>query len=118
MLWSGDKAWKQSGERRMLCGLQLPGADNQQIAFKGKVADLDAAGRLQFLVEILEQEPDLADAVADDAVGEQVLDDAGVELALTGGVLGDVGDPGAVGLSCGEVALDVVVVDGAVKTDE
>jgi len=41
MLWSGDKAWKQSGERRMLCGLQLPGADNQQLAFKGKVADLD-----------------------------------------------------------------------------
>ncbi|WP_167096666.1 septum formation family protein [Mycobacterium sp. DL592] len=41
MLWSGDKAWKQSGERRMLCGLQLAGADNQQIAFKGKVADLD-----------------------------------------------------------------------------
>jgi predicted heme/steroid binding protein len=41
MLWSGDKAWTQSGERRMLCGLQLPGADNQQIAFKGKVADLD-----------------------------------------------------------------------------
>ena len=41
MLWSGDKAWKQSGERRMLCGLQLPGPDNQQIAFKGKVADID-----------------------------------------------------------------------------
>ena len=41
MLWSGDKAWKQSGERRMLCGLQLPGPDNQQLAFKGKVADLD-----------------------------------------------------------------------------
>lgn len=41
MLWSGDKAWKQSGERRMLCGLQLPGADNQQLAFKGKVVDLD-----------------------------------------------------------------------------
>ena len=41
MLWSGDTAWKQSGERRMLCGLQLPGADNQQLAFKGKVADLD-----------------------------------------------------------------------------
>ena len=41
MLWSGDKAWTQSGERRMLCGLQLPGADNQQVAFKGKVADLD-----------------------------------------------------------------------------
>jgi predicted heme/steroid binding protein len=41
MLWSGDKAWRQSGERRMLCGLQLPGAGNEQIAFKGKVADVD-----------------------------------------------------------------------------
>ena len=41
MLWSGDKAWRQSGERRMLCGLQLPGANNEQIAFKGKVADVD-----------------------------------------------------------------------------
>jgi hypothetical protein len=41
MLWSGDKAWRQHGERRMLCGLQLPGAGNQQQVFKGKVADLD-----------------------------------------------------------------------------
>jgi len=41
MLWSGDKAWRQSGERRMLCGLQLPGANNQQLAFEGKVADVD-----------------------------------------------------------------------------
>ncbi|WP_137145014.1 septum formation family protein [Mycolicibacterium sp. CR10] len=41
MLWSGDKAWRQSGERRMLCGLQLPGAGNQQLAFTGKVADID-----------------------------------------------------------------------------
>ena len=41
MLWSGDKAWRQFGERRMLCGVQLPGAGNQQIAFKGKVADTD-----------------------------------------------------------------------------
>ncbi|WP_422743907.1 septum formation family protein [Mycobacterium sp. WMMD1722] len=41
MLWSGDKAWRQSGERRMLCGLQLPGPNNQQIAFTGKVADID-----------------------------------------------------------------------------
>ena len=41
MLWSGDKAWRQSGERRMLCGLQLPGPNNQQVAFKGKVADND-----------------------------------------------------------------------------
>ncbi len=41
MLWSGDRAWRQSGERRMLCGLQLPGPNNQQIAFKGKVADID-----------------------------------------------------------------------------
>jgi hypothetical protein len=41
MLWSGDKAWRQSGERRVLCGMQLPGPNNQQIAFKGKVADND-----------------------------------------------------------------------------
>ncbi len=41
MLWSGDRAWKQSGERRMLCGMQLPGPNNQQVAFKGKVADND-----------------------------------------------------------------------------
>jgi predicted heme/steroid binding protein len=41
MLWSGDKAWRQSGERRMLCGLQLPGPNNQQLPFKGKVADVD-----------------------------------------------------------------------------
>ena len=41
MLWSGDKAWRQSGERRMLCGLQLPGPNNQQLAFQGKVADID-----------------------------------------------------------------------------
>lgn len=41
MLWSGDKAWRQSGERRMLCGLQLPGPDNQQLAFQGRVAEVD-----------------------------------------------------------------------------
>ena len=41
MLWSGDKAWRQSGERRMLCGVQLPGPNNQQLAFQGKVADVD-----------------------------------------------------------------------------
>ena len=41
MLWSGDRAWRQSGDRRMLCGLQQPGPNNQQTAFKGKVADID-----------------------------------------------------------------------------
>jgi predicted heme/steroid binding protein len=41
MMWSGDKAWKQSGERRMLCGLQLPGPNNSQLTFQGKVADTD-----------------------------------------------------------------------------
>ena len=42
MLWSGERAWTQSGERLMLCGLQLPGAANeQQQVFKGRVADLD-----------------------------------------------------------------------------
>lgn len=41
LLWAGDRAWRQSGERRMLCGLQLPGANNQQEVFKGKVSDVD-----------------------------------------------------------------------------
>jgi hypothetical protein len=41
LLWPGDRAWRQSGERRMLCGLQLPGANNQQQAFQGKVAEID-----------------------------------------------------------------------------
>ncbi len=41
LLWPGDRAWRQSGERRMLCGLQLPGANNQQQVFKGRVADID-----------------------------------------------------------------------------
>jgi len=41
LLWAGDRAWAQSGERRMLCGLQLPGPGNQQLVFSGTVADLD-----------------------------------------------------------------------------
>ncbi len=41
MLWPGDRAWKQAGERTLLCGMQLPGADNQQMVFNGKVADID-----------------------------------------------------------------------------
>ncbi|MGI9162654.1 MAG: septum formation family protein [Mycobacterium sp.] len=41
LLWAGDKAWKHSGERRMLCGVQLPGPNNQQEIFTGRVADLD-----------------------------------------------------------------------------
>lgn len=42
MLWSGEKAWSQSDERRMLCGLQLPGAGSEaQQAYKGRVSDLD-----------------------------------------------------------------------------
>jgi predicted heme/steroid binding protein len=41
LLWSGDRAWRQQGERRMLCGLQLPGPNNQQLSFKGTVATLD-----------------------------------------------------------------------------
>ena len=41
LLWSGDRAWRQSGDRRILCGLQQPGPNNQQTAFKGKVADVD-----------------------------------------------------------------------------
>jgi len=41
LLWAGDKAWKQTGQRRMLCGLQLPGPNNQQLTYKGHVADID-----------------------------------------------------------------------------
>lgn len=41
MLWSGDRAWSQYGERQMLCGLQLPGPNGHQLAFTGKVADID-----------------------------------------------------------------------------
>ncbi|MCV7029428.1 septum formation family protein [Mycobacterium sherrisii] len=41
LLWAGDRAWRQAGERRMLCGLQMPGSNNEQAAFKGKVADVD-----------------------------------------------------------------------------
>ena len=41
MLWSGDRAWRQRGERRMLCGLQLPGLNDEQLGFIGKVADVD-----------------------------------------------------------------------------
>ncbi|WP_144206902.1 septum formation family protein [Mycobacterium tilburgii] len=41
LLWAGDRAWRQAGERRMLCGLQMPGTNNEQAAFKGKVADVD-----------------------------------------------------------------------------
>ena len=41
LLWAGDKAWKHAGERRLLCGLQLQGPGNQQLIFKGRVADVD-----------------------------------------------------------------------------
>jgi len=41
MLWGGDKAWRQHGERRILCGLQLPGPNNQQLPYTGRVADND-----------------------------------------------------------------------------
>ncbi|HEU4360928.1 MAG TPA: septum formation family protein, partial [Mycobacterium sp.] len=41
MLWSGDRAWIQYGERQMLCGLQLPGTNGHQLSFVGRVADID-----------------------------------------------------------------------------
>ncbi len=41
MMWAGDKAWRQAGERRVLCGLQLLGVDNSQLAFQGKVGEID-----------------------------------------------------------------------------
>ncbi len=47
---------------------------------------------------------------ADDAVAEQVLDRAAVDLPLGGRVLGDVGDPHLIGALGGGVPLHVVVV--------
>ncbi len=41
LLWSGEREWRDAGERRMMCGLQLPGPNNQQLSHKGKVADVD-----------------------------------------------------------------------------
>ena len=52
----------------------------------------------------------LIDAHGDDPVGEHVLDRAAVDLALTRGVFGDVGEPHLVGSGGGEDPLDVVVV--------
>jgi hypothetical protein len=48
--------------------------------------------------------------VAHDPPGAGVLDRAEVELALLGGVLGDVGQPQLVGAGCGELAAHEVVV--------
>lgn len=41
MLWSGDKAWHHAGERRMLCGMRLPGPNDTQELFTGRVAEQD-----------------------------------------------------------------------------
>jgi hypothetical protein len=48
--------------------------------------------------------------IADDPVGAGVFDRAEVELALTGGVFGDVGQPELVRPRGGELPLDQVVV--------
>ena len=41
MLWPGEDAWRSAGERRVLCGLQLPDRAGTQLAFTGKVAEGD-----------------------------------------------------------------------------
>ena len=41
MLWPGEDAWRSSGDRRMLCGLQLPGENAKQLTFIGKIAESD-----------------------------------------------------------------------------
>lgn len=53
----------------------------------------------------------LVDQVADDPLREDVLDQADVELALLSRMLGDVGDPQLVGVTCREVPLEEVIVD-------
>lgn len=56
------------------------------------------------------------DRVADDALGEDVLDHAGVELAFTRRVLRDIADPQLVDSTRAEVELDQVVVDGRTRS--
>jgi hypothetical protein len=51
----------------------------------------------------------VADRPADHAAAERVEDDRAVHLALAGGMLGDVGDPKAVGAIADEHAVDEVV---------
>jgi Septum formation len=41
VLWSVATAGPQSGDRHLLCGLQLPGLNATPTVFKGKVAELD-----------------------------------------------------------------------------
>ena len=41
----GDKAWKNGGERRLLCRLQLQGPGNQQLIFKGAVSPISTSPR-------------------------------------------------------------------------
>jgi len=41
MLWSGDLAWRQDGERHVLCGLHLAAPDGGAMPIIGKVAELD-----------------------------------------------------------------------------
>lgn len=52
----------------------------------------------------------VADGVADDPVRVQILDRAQVDLALVGGVLADVGQPGLVRSLRGEHPVDEVVM--------
>jgi hypothetical protein len=41
VLWAGADVWRQSGDRHVLCGLQLTGSDGGQLTFSGRVADQD-----------------------------------------------------------------------------
>lgn len=64
MLWS-EPAWRQQNDRRVLCGLQLPGPDGQQTGFRGKVVDLDqsevwAAGTCLGIDSMTNQPTDIA----------------------------------------------------------
>lgn len=57
------------------------------------------------------EESCLKDGPAHDAAGVGVEHGAAVDLALSGGVLGDVGDPELVRPGAGELALDAVAGD-------
>jgi hypothetical protein len=41
MLWHGERHWRETGGRLVLCGLQETGAEGRQPTFVGRVADQD-----------------------------------------------------------------------------
>ena len=41
LLWQGERNWRETGDRRVFCGLQEPGPDGREATVVGRVADQD-----------------------------------------------------------------------------